>query len=197
MTEDELRELIHKYLERIQITNDFFELYEHLNNSKSEYLNEMNYSPAFFSLVMHSLQESAFIELPKLFDCRADTGLKNLLCICFKNSNLFRISYKEFNKEIAVNIQQEIVFCEVKLLEAEDSVNKVKRYRDKYFAHLEKKYLRNPDKINQDFHLTVKDFRDLLKTATEICNSMLVNLGNKGELGSTQASNVFDIDEIF
>lgn len=206
LTKEDLEALLENYFTRITYVNNLFLLYRHMNDSQKNNIRIINEFPAFYQLSKSAFIRLVFIELAKLYDYGSDTGIKKLLCICEANQNLF---LKKFHNEIIdcetdeiaqsydikVNIKQDIHECRNKIFELEQIIDNVKNQRDKYYAHLDKEYLNNPEKLTKDFSISCGDIKLLLDTATNICNKMYVDLSRKQYV--TQFSNWNDIDNIF
>lgn len=209
MNKDDLKKLIVSYLYRIVYANDKFCLYKYLCERKQDRLDEMNIAPGFFSTVFDALRQSFIIEVFKLYDIKSDTGLVKLLNICRNCYKTFPCkTYNEFHQidiktgetiytlrdEVEINIIQDITQLKNKLSEKEGIINNLRGQRDKYYAHLDKKYFNDDLSISDDYPFSFNDVELLLDFAGEVCNTLLVDLC--GEKVSPQSTNYNDIKYI-
>lgn len=209
MDKDELKKLIENYLYRIVNANDQYRLYCYLHERKADRLEELNMAPAFFSTVFDSLKQCFVIEIFKLYDINSDTGLIKLFNICMNCSKLFpNKRYNEFHQtdlktgktvdtlrdEIKIDVMQDINKLRKELIDKESIVNNLRGQRDKFYAHLDKKYFMNKRDLSKDFPVSFDDVELLLDFAGEMCNTLLLDLC--GEAIFYQSSNYDDVKNI-
>lgn len=205
-TKETFKILLDQYFSRITYTNDCFELYKHLIDSKRKYLAEMNFAPAFFQLTYSSLLHTVFIETAKLFDDKSQTSLFKLINICRENVSLFKttrdIGYVDcdtdkyvLEKTISIDFNKELADCRQLLKNFSRERENLRNQRNKYYAHLDEAYKGNNGKLEKDFPLSFKDMKKFLQIASEVCNKISVMFDES--IYAVQTNNVFDVDNLF
>ena len=205
-TKETFKILLDQYFSRITYTNDCFELYKHLIDSKRKYLAEMNFAPAFFQLTYSSLLHTVFIETAKLFDDKSQTSLFKLINICRENVSLFKttrdIGYVDcdtdkyvLEKTISIDFNKELADCRQLLKNVSRERENLRNQRNKYYAHLDEAYKDNNGKLEKDFPLSFKDMKKFLQIASEVCNKISVMFDES--IYAVQTNNVFDVDNLF
>lgn len=205
MTKESFKILLDQYFFRITYTNDCFELYKHLIESKTKYFVEMNFAPAFFQLTYSSLLHTVFIETAKLFDNISSTSLFKLIEISRQNTSLFKTSrdvgYIDcdtdkyvLEKTISIDIFSELNDCRQLLKSVSKERENLRNQRNKFYAHLDEAYKDNNGKLQKDFPLSFKDMKKLLQVASELCNK--ISLIFDESIHAVQSSNVFDVDNL-
>lgn len=205
-TKETFKILLDQYFSRITYTNDCFELYKHLIDSKRKYLAEMNFAPAFFQLTYSSLLHTVFIETAKLFDDKSQTSLFKLINICRENVSLFKttrdIGYVDcdtdkyvLEKTISIDFNKELADCWQLLKNVSRERENLRNQRNKYYAHLDEAYKDNNGKLEKDFPLSFKDMKKFLQIASEVCNKISVMFDES--IYAVQTNNVFDVDNLF
>lgn len=205
-TKETFKILLDQYFSRITYTNDCFELYKHLIDSKRKYLAEMNFAPAFFQLTYSSLLHTVFIETAKLFDDKSQTSLFKLINICRENVSLFKttrdIGYVDcdtdkyvLEKTISIDFNKELADCRQLLKKFSRERENLRNQRNKYYAHLDEAYKDNNGKLEKDFPLSFKDMKKFLQIASEVCNKISVMFDES--IYAVQTNNVFDVDNLF
>ena len=206
MTKESFKILLDQYFSRITYTNDCFELYKHLIESKTKYLAELNFAPAFFQLIFSSLLHTVFIETAKLFDDKSSTSLFKLIEISRQNTSLFKTSRDVghvdcetdkyvLGKTISIDVFSELNDCRQLLKSVSKERENLRNRRNKYYAHLDEVYKNNNGKLEKDFPLSFKDMKKLLKVASELCNKISIIYDES--IRAVQSSNVFDVDNLF
>ena len=205
-TKETFKILLDQYFSRITYTNDCFELYKHLIDSKRKYLAEMNFAPAFFQLTYSSLLHTVFIETAKLFDDKSQTSLFKLINICRENVSLFKTT-RDFGyvdcdtdkyvleKTISIDFNKELADCRQLLKNVSRERENLRNQRNKYYAHLDEAYKDNNGKLEKDFPLSFKDMKKFLQIASEVCNKISVMFDES--IYAVQTNNVFDVDNLF
>lgn len=206
MSKEELEAKIESYCSRITYLNDCFELHKLMINSQKEYISEINEFPAFYQLAEKSFIHVCIIELAKLYDYGSDAGLNKLINICESNKNLF---LKSFNNEITdcdtgeivrkyeitVDIKKDLQEARNEIENLNEKIGNLKGQRDKFYAHLDKEYQKNPSSLITDYPLNYGDIKELIKTATLICNTFYQDLCRTAHM--CQTSNWNDINNVF
>jgi hypothetical protein len=205
-TKETFKILLDQYFSRITYTNDCFELYKHLIDSKRKYLAEMNFAPAFFQLTYSSLLHTVFIETAKLFDDKSQTSLFKLINICRENVSLFKTTRDigcvdcdtdkyVLEKTISIDFNKELADCRQLLKNVSRERENLRNQRNKYYAHLDEAYKDNNGKLEKDFPLSFKDMKKFLQIASEVCNKISVMFDES--IYAVQTNNVFDVDNLF
>ena len=205
-SKESLRKILDDYFSRITYANDCFELHKFLIQSKKTYLNQMNLAPAFFQLTYSSLLQTVIIELFKLFDPKADTGLYKLVEICRLNTNLFpdkkEIGYVDcdtdkyfVDKVLPVDMNLELAECRKLLKGITEELECLRKWRNKFYAHLDSESRNNEDMLIKSYSLTYENIKQIFEVAKGICNRISVLLD--GSANTCQSSNVFDVDNLF
>jgi hypothetical protein len=207
MSKEEIEKRIRALLLRITHVNDCFELYRYLIQSHEKHSGIINTAPAFFQLTEYSLQHTLMIELAKLYDENKDnkTGLKKLLNQCKQDKEIFLTEYSdvyidcETDQPVVagiypVNVLDDISIFECELATKTQKIINLKGQRDKWYAHLDKKY-EDVQKIRETFPMSFNDVEELIQFAGRICNRLLVDL-NRGTV-VTKSTNNLDVEKIF
>lgn len=199
----ELADELRKMLVRLAHINDCFLLHKKLLEYKNTMNEVINIAPAFFQIVMYSLEHTYMIELCKLYDRDKNAkGIRKAVNLCEQNSALFpkeRITLmdnKAENKHIAkINIIKDIKIIREKLSALDTVVESLKGRRDRYYAHNDKNYIDNLDSLAMEYPLSWKQVSELILTANDILNTLLRDL--TGEVVAAKSFNYNDIDDIF
>lgn len=206
MTKEELEAKIESYCSRITYLNDCFELHKLMISNQKENLSVINEFPAFYQLAEKSFIHVCIIELAKLYDYGSEAGLEKLINICEANQNLF---LKKFHNaiidcetdeigrsyDILVDIKKDINDARNKIENIKEIILNLKGQRDKFYAHLDKQYQKNPSSLITDYPLNYGDIKELIKTATIICNTFYQDLCRTAH--ACQTSNWDDINNVF
>lgn len=208
ITSEELREKIKSYCSRITYLNDCFKLHKLMINSQKEYLAEINEFPAFYKISKKSFIYVCIIELAKLYERgnKNTSGIEKLINICDANQNLF---LKKIHNEITdcdtdkivesydtkIDIQKDIQNAKDKLKSLETVIENLKGQRNKFYAHLDKDYQKNPSALAKDFPLNYGEIEKLIYTAVSICNMFYKDLCNTEYVCHT--ANWNDIKNVF
>ncbi|MFC0525514.1 hypothetical protein ACFFGV_18170 [Pontibacillus salicampi] len=174
--------------------NSFLELYVHIRRKRNDRLEILNKSPAFFQLTQESLLTSVIVGLTKIFERRNKNGrtIYNFLnYIEWNYKGIFLNKPKLNTTEITVDIIKEQRF---KLEQQDHLLNNLFAWRDKSFAHMDKKYFEDRAQLGEDFPLTIKQLRLLIELVAEILN--VVEGAYSDSSWSFNATNVTDIDNI-
>ena len=206
MGKEELEKKIESYCSRITYLNDCFELHKLMIKSQKEHLSEINEFPAFYQLAEKSFIHVCIIELAKLYEYESESGIEKLINICESNQNLFlkkfhnEITECETNKivssyDIKVEIKKDINEARNKLEHLSSIIDKLKGQRDKFYAHLDKEYQNNPSALITDYPLNYRDLKELITTASFICNTFYQDLCLTSH--ACQTLNWNDINNVF
>jgi hypothetical protein len=183
MTKEDIVIEIKIYLRNLTHVNDSFNIYKKLIelNSKPETLEFLNISPAFFQITSYSLEHTFIIGIAKIIDFHSDKNIFKLIRQCKYNHKLFKESYK-------------IELFEHELELTSDIINSIKERRDKFYAHADKKYFYDTDKMQDSAPLTYNDFDKLVSVINEGLNGLLQDLNS--EVFSKKSLNYNDIEKL-
>lgn len=207
MTKEVLKERIESYLSRITYLNDCFELYKLMIRSRKQHFSEIDEFPAFYMLANKSFLYVCIIELAKLYErSEKSTGLQKLINVCDANRNLFlkksceniiggMTGELDERRDVKKDISKDINDAQNELNGLSSIINKLKAQRDKFYAHLDKEYQDNIDGLISDYPLNYSEIKELIDTATSICNKFYVDLCDSSYV--CQSSNWNDINKVF
>lgn len=188
-------------LKELYQLNSFYLLNKYLKqkSNQQENLILMNKAPAFFSLTIHSFHYSAIMGLAKIFEPASRDS---------KSINKFLNFIESHHKKIFLNdpITKEklgrtsdidestVIKHREKLNEVEPTINNLIAWRDKAFAHNDKKYFIDRESLGRDFPIKYKEFENLIELAAEILNTYQV--GYNGTSTHIIPSNTYDVDTV-
>lgn len=203
METNELANELRNMLMRLAHINDCFLLRKKLLTYKTEMNTEMNIAPAFFQIVMYSLEHTYMVDLFKLYDRdRNAKGLRKVINICEQHSTIFpkeRIMFRDIeskhNEVVKINIIKDIKEIRKKLDLIDPVVTSLKGRRDNYYAHADKAYVDDLPQLASNYPLSFKQIADLIQTANEILNTLLRDLC--GEIVAQSSTNYDDVKNIF
>ena len=164
---------------------------------------EMNIAPAFFQIVMYSLEHTYMVDLFKLYDRDKNAkGLRKAINLCEQHSTtfpkeriIFRDTERNHNEVVKINIIKDIKEIREKLDLIDPLVNSLKGRRDNYYAHTDKAYINNLPQLASNYPLSLKQIDDLIQTANDILNTLLRDLC--GEVVAKNSTNYDDVKNLF
>jgi len=198
---NQFEEILDELLKELYQLNNFHLLNKHLKKKtgNSEDLAAMNRAPGFFQLSLSAFQNAAVMGLAKLYEpsCRGSMNLNKFLNIIEGNHKaifLNDLSTKEkLNQSLDIdNTTVQIHREEIK--NHERIIENLLAWRDKSFAHNDKKYIFNREMLSKDFPITYKEFENLIELADEILNTY--KIGYSGSQTHIIPSNAFDVDVV-
>ena len=96
MEKEELIKIAKKLHQEAFDANAYYLIMQQYKACRSRYLDELNISPAFYSVVYEALQKACFMEVAKLYDKTRDAfSIGDFLKICKDNEKIF-LECKEF-----------------------------------------------------------------------------------------------------
>ncbi|MGE5329884.1 MAG: hypothetical protein ACM3KR_10305 [Deltaproteobacteria bacterium] len=205
MNIEERRKQFEEYLERlineVMFIDSTLELYIHLMNKRIDRINELNMAPAFFGLTINCFLASTVISLAKLYENyngknRSDRNICKFLNFIEQNSDIFTQDEETLQK-FRCNYRVDSLLIKKHRKLIEDSKSKLDNlfyWRDKCYAHNDKKYFLDSTALGNDAGLTIKSFRELIKLAQDILNDY--SIAYSGTYKSIRATNLFDIDHV-
>lgn len=204
MEKDELASELRDMLLHLAHINDCFLLYMKILQYKNTMNREMNVSPAFFQIVMYSLEHTYMMDISKLYDKDNQVkGIQKAINLCELHSSLFPKERKnvyicgetELSEAVKIDVLKDIQSARNKLTALEPILKSLKGRRDKYYAHRDKKYVTDLSGLAAANPLSWEQLSELIKTAGEILNTFLCDL--VGEVVAVNSANYDDIDNIF
>ncbi len=142
-----------------------------------------DYSPCFYNTFVRNYIQVLYIEISKMFDeSEKSEGTRNLLIKMNNNrrqlSDHGEIEFNIFEKLTAKNayskkyknIDELITESLLKINDNIDIINRVKKQRDKFYAHIDSKT--NLEKLFKKYPVSYKDIEKLLLLNINLCNSL-------------------------
>ncbi|TKJ83751.1 hypothetical protein PaeCFBP13512_22305 [Paenibacillus sp. CFBP13512] len=150
----------------IRYAHDKFFVYTYLYNRFVDFPQTQEISSSFFAISMDSLQNDAIIRTAKLFD----KGHKSYGTL-YKLLNLMEAHLDQFGI-VKDEVKDKLASHKIYYQNQEVLINNLLIWRDKHFAHPDKKYFLDKNRINLAEHapMLVGDLPKLLKTSVEILN---------------------------
>lgn len=200
---NELAFELRNMLLRLTHINDCFLLHQKLLDYTRINNREMNIAPAFFQIIMYSLEHTYIIDIYKLYDqAKTSEGLRRAINLCEQHSTLFpeeRVMLMDeetgIKDIVKINIIKDIKIIRKKLDSLEPIINSLKGRRDKYYAHYDRYYVDDLPKVSEKYPLSKNQVSELIATAHEILNILLRDL--KGEVVAMSSANYDDMDVLF
>lgn len=176
--------------------NSMFGLYNYLYEKRNSKSDEINISPAFFSLTMEALLNYSVLSLARLYK-KNDGGITINKFLDFIEMNQ-KIFYNEDgskkNKYSNNNIVKVIISDKKVVLESQDKIKKLIITRDKVLAHNDPLYYLTREDIWKSQSLKKEDIQELIYIAADIINHYLVEYC--GEYRSIILDNLYDVDKV-
>lgn len=200
-----LKDVLEKYLQilfqDLSRIDSLFELSIHIDNYRSNRLEELNIAPSFFSLVLDSFFYTTVVSLARMYDSyrflnRSDKNLIRFINFVEQNIKLFpsdKHILKKFNIIYPVTLNS-INEHRKSIQEVAPILDKLFTWRDKYFAHYDNNFFLNDNLLENKYGLTVGEIRKLIKLAAELLN--YYSIGYNGVANAIRVHNLYDIDSI-
>lgn len=188
-------------LEELYHLNSYYLLNKYLKqkSNQKENLDLMNKAPAFFRLTIHSFQYSAIMGLARLFE-PASRGSKSInKFLNFIESNHKKvfsndpITKEKLGRNSDID-ESTVMKHRERLNEVEPIINNLISWRDKAFAHNDKKFFKDREALGREFPITYKEIENLIELAAEILNTYQV--GYNGKYTAVIPSNTYDVDKV-
>lgn len=188
-------------LKELYQLNSFYLLNKHLKQKSNhqEFLNAMNKAPAFFSLAINSFHYSAIMGLARIFEPASRDSKSIYKFLNFIEGNhkkIFKndlITKKKLGRDSDIDESTVRKHREI-LTGVEPIISNLITWRDKAFAHNDKKYFKDRDALGKDFPITYEEIQKLIELAGEILNTYQV--GYNGSYTQIIPSNTFDVDTV-
>lgn len=204
MDKDEFASELRDMLLQLAHINDCFLLHKKLLSYTKTMNREMNVSPAFFQIVMYSLEHTYMMEISKLYDNDGQVqGIQKAINLCEQYStlfpkertNVFLDGEIERSEIIRIDVLKDIKSARNRLTALEPILKSLRGRRDKYYAHRDKKYIKDLSGLAVANPLSWEQLSELIKTTGEILNTFLRDL--VGEVVALNSANYDDIDSLF
>ncbi|MBN8569346.1 MAG: hypothetical protein J0M18_06920 [Ignavibacteria bacterium] len=206
--EKEYLEFFKKLLDQLIYVNNIFEIYKHIQNKRVDKLSELNFAPTFFGLVLESLFSDTIVTLCKIYKNgkNDEYNIHTFLELIEKNVILFswekrfsRSTFKEqdieYYKKLHNRVDLDIISKHrEQIKQKHKSVESLFFWRDKHFAHNDKKYFLSSDLIAKDSPITYGEIKELIELVQDIMNYYSVAFN--GCSNSINYMGQFDIDKI-
>lgn len=178
----------------------FIAVYRRLQERRTDRLNEMNLAPAFFSLVFDALNSAIIHKVHNLFDEKGERGIFNFLKFIENNRDIFTIDRLKcrVKKPIAEWISEkkpvtfEMIEEDKKNIRNLACLQSFKTRRDKYYAHFDKKYIFNLERLGEDAPIIWGDFKNIRELLGELIDRY--SSAYDGQLFVLEPINSHDID---
>ncbi|MFW7187532.1 hypothetical protein [Lysinibacillus sp. BNK-21] len=188
-------------LKELYELNSYYLLNKYLKEKKNqkENLELMNKAPAFFGLTIHSFQYSAIMGLARLFE-PSSRGSKNinkfLNFIEGNHKKIFSndpITKEKLGRKSDID-ESTVINDRERLNEVEPIISNLIAWRDKAFAHNDKKFFKDRGALGKEFPITYKEIENLIELAAEILNTYQV--GYNGNYTTVIPTNTYDVDKV-
>jgi hypothetical protein len=190
--------------EIIKLTS-FISLYQNIDSKMKSHLRELNVAPAFFGLVQESLYSSIIIWIYKLFDPGGERGFVNFLRWVQSNIGLFskdsfckRKNYKDdhwiFTRLDWKPITKDDVTEDLQRIERIPVLGSVKKQRDQFYAHFDKKFFFNQPQLHTESPIKMNDLNEIVSLMDELLNKYSTAYDGRGY--STIPVNISDMDHL-
>lgn len=189
-------------LKELYQLNNYYLLNKYLNQKRNqkETLDLMNKAPGFFQLTIHSFQYSAIMGLARLFE-PASRGSKSIYkFLSFIEGNHKKIfsndpiTKRKLGRYTDID-ESTVIKHRERLNEVEPIINNLLSWRDKAFAHNDKKFFKDREALRRDFPIKYSEIENLIEIAAEILNTYQV--GYNGNNTVVIPSNAYDVDQVF
>ena len=172
------------------IVNSTYKCYQQIRMTEKNNPEVLEISPSFYSAVKNSFISTIIVELCNEFDrCERNLNLYGLLKSISKNihqmsnpSDYFSINpYLNFNDisedSISFNGLTEFINYSISEMDSTiDSMERIKKLRNKYYAHLDNDCLKNPERFFLKTGVSYEEIENLLILYSNICLGLFLYL---------------------
>ena len=196
---EEYREYLEYETKRLVM---YIRLHNHINERKRDRLAELNIAPCFFQVVLDSLFSSIILWVDKLLSNKSERGFWDFLSFIENNKELFEASavqkrgsypdehhmlnHEPVTSQVIENHRKKIVELR--------SFPSFKLRRDKFYAHFDKKYFFNRDRLDSDAPLRYSDLEEIIRVMVDILHYYSAAYDRK--VRRIEPLNVYDIDHL-
>lgn len=182
---DTILSYAHTLMGHIRIVFAYLDTYKTLCNNSKEHRDAMNQTPLFFTVIYRSLVHEIMIDMCKLFeDNKQVLSIKKFHSICEQNQKVFfKVRQNENGDctEIPYNIKNILELAKNDFLKHSKAIKNLKEQRDTIWAHSDKRFVLNPNKVENDSPVEWGVIEQLLQFASDFVNSIIMGLTNSIE----------------
>jgi len=188
MEKEKLINLLEQYSREMTKANNYLLALEDLDEkiSVENSLDKLNLAPAFFHITRDALLDALVLMAAKLFDDRGDSYcIQVLLKIAqahtyyFAKSNHFTTDDSKTGKIKTVDFSSIIESHKQELDGYAHIMSRLKKRRNKYYAHLDKKHYLNIEALEKDYPLYLEEIKKILRFADVLIADLLIWLTGK------------------
>ncbi len=194
ISKEEIYTEIELILDKTFLISVIITFYKQLKEKKFEESDKYILSENFFNYTSISYDYLLCCELPKIFNCnfkrKEERGsIYNVLHLCEKYIKQLKENCEESEslESFINNVKERIALI---------NVNVLKEYRDKYFAHSDKKYFYSKLSLIDNYKFDLDEFNELNKTAIDILTDIYSKISGTRYIFCPNMFN-FDLNKIF
>lgn len=136
-------------------------MFDQLSISLESGCPQIEKQPLIFYL-FDSIQIDVFLILAKLVDgTRSDKNILRFIDFCESNRKVITWKSGQITQDLITNHRN-------KISNVQNTIEKIKKRRDKYIAHLDKDYFLDINKLNEDFPIDREEMKDLTRCFQQI-----------------------------
>lgn len=155
-------------LSKITYINASVVFYKQLIKSKINDPDKYSAGENFFNSVLISYESVITCELWKIYNPKEEKGsLYSILNLCENNKNLFESEYESNSYIYGLRVKIE-----------EKDIKTLRTYRNKYFAHSDKKFFGKENKLLEEYSFNLDYFEDLNKYAINVLSEIYEKIDN-------------------
>ena len=182
---------------------DFIDVYRRLRERKKDFLEEINVAPCFFILVEESFFAAIVLWTDKLFDEKSERGFFNFLKLVEHNREIVSVAELQRRRSYPddhwmLENRHDISFKDIKAdrdrIRGLSCLSNIRKWRDQYHAHFDKKYFFDRPKLNQDALVLWSDLEEVLEVAGDLINKY--STAYDGKFYELTAVNTKDLDSL-
>ena len=181
---------------------DYIALYRRLHERRADHVAEINFAPAFFSVVTDALFSAIVLWVDKLCDEKGQRGIFDFLAFIEHNLSMFAIEQlkrrRNYQEGHWMLDRDEITIKNIgadrERIRNLDCLKSFEIRRDKFHAHFDKDYFFDRERLTDEAPITWGDSEKVVKVLSDVMNYYSAAYdGNYFELTS---SNINDLDYI-
>lgn len=192
---------IARFLEELYQLNSYYQLNKYLKEKSGdeENLRAMNVAPAFFQLTIKSFQYSAMMGLARLYEPPTRNSKSIFKFLNFIENNHKQIFSNDPQVKKKLGRSSDVDYSTVikhreQLSEVGTVINNLLTWRDKAFAHNDKKYFSARESLGIEFPLTYKEIETLIELAADIFNTY--QIAYNGIKTVIEPTNTYDVNNV-
>jgi hypothetical protein len=125
-------------------------------------------APTFFRMTLAAMYDTAFLTLARIFDLKPGTvRLLHFLDLAEKTAGMFEHATPE---EVRAIVKE----CKSKIESAQPLLEPLRARRNKMLAHLDKRFVLNPQDVDKEIVTTDSEWEELVTTAADVLNKIRV-----------------------